>query len=240
MSRPIAILAGGLATRLGAHTKDTPKSLLEVAGQPFVLHQIQLLRRKGLTRIVLCVGHQGEKIENYLGDGAAFGVELLYSYDGPELKGTGGALKRALPLLDESFFVLYGDSYLDIDYAAVGAAFDHSDAKGLMTVYRNQNQWDRSNILFRNSKIVCYDKKHPLPEMQHIDYGLGVLRSDVLNAFPDDESFDLSDVYRSLIDQNQLAGYEVSQRFYEIGSVQGLEETDSYLTARINQPGSLN
>jgi len=229
MSLPVAILAGGLATRLRPLTEHIPKSLVKVAGKPFAVHQIELLRANGLARIVFCVGYLGEMLQAELGEGGRWGVSLSYVFDGPQLLGTGGALQRALPFLGEAFFVLYGDSYLECDYAAVEQAFRTSGKLGLMTVLCNDDQWDRSNVFFDNSCIMRYDKRLRTPDMRHIDYGLGVLQARALRAYPVGQALDLATVYQGLISQNQLAGFEVVQRFYEIGSPDGLEETRRYL-----------
>jgi NDP-sugar pyrophosphorylase family protein len=210
-----------------------PKSLVEVAGKPFIKHQIELLRRNHIERVVICLGFLGEQIEKILGDGSDFGLQINYVHDGPRLLGTGGALKRALPVLGKAFFVLYGDSFLDIDYACVEAEFVQSGEIGLMTVYRNHGKWDRSNVLFAHGQIVQYDKKNPTPEMQHIDYGLGILQNAALEEVPEDQAYDLANVYTSLIQRGQLAGCEVQQRFYEIGSPAGLAETHLYLSQKI-------
>jgi NDP-sugar pyrophosphorylase family protein len=232
MSLPVAILAGGLATRLRPITETIPKILVEVAGRPFGEHQIEILRAHGITRIVLCVGYLGEMVQAALGGGSKWDIELHYSFDGEKLLGTGGALRRALPLLSEAFFVMYGDSYLECPYEAIEAAFYASGKQGMMTVFRNENKWDRSNVIFRDGVIRRYDKKQQTPDMHYIDYGLGVLRADVLTPYPDDQPFDLSSVYRDLIQKGQLAGFEVPERFYEIGSHEGLEETRQYLTRK--------
>ena len=226
---PVAILAGGLATRLRPITETIPKTLVSVAGEPFLAHQLRLLHSYGIREAVLCVGHLGEMIEEQFGDGSAFNVRLHYSFDGPRLLGTGGALKRALPLLGERFLVLYGDSYLPMDYAATVAAFEASGQPGLMTVFHNQGQWDTSNVVFADGTIRAYDKKERHPGMAHIDYGLGILRAAALATYPDDQPFDLADVYRDLSRTGHLAGYEVRHRFYEIGSHQGLAELDTLL-----------
>jgi NDP-sugar pyrophosphorylase family protein len=226
---PVAILAGGLATRLRPITETVPKLLLAVAGEPFFTHQLRLLKNAGLTRLVLCVGHLGEQIAARYGDGKAFGVKIAYAYDGPKLLGTGGALIRALPLLGEAFYVLYGDSYLPIDYRAVGDAFLHSRAPGLMTVFENQGRYDGSNVVFRNGRILVYDKQNRDPGMRHIDYGLGVLRAEALAGWPRDTVVDLADIYRKLVADGRMAGYEIRQRFYEIGSRTGLAELDAFL-----------
>lgn len=232
MSLPVAILAGGLATRLRPLTARIPKVLVEVAGQPFAVHQLELLRRHGLTDVVFCVGHLGEQVQAALGNGRRWGMNLLYVFDGPVLLGTGGALRRALPWLGESFLVLYGDSYLDCDYAAAEQAFRASGKLGLMTVFYNANQWDRSNVLLVEGQIQRYDKQHPTPDMQYIDYGLGAFHAQVFDGYSRDQPLDLAVVYQDLAAQDQLAGFEVTQRFYEIGSPTGLEETRAFLLQR--------
>jgi NDP-sugar pyrophosphorylase family protein len=226
---PVAMLAGGLATRLRPMTETIPKSLIMVADEPFVAHQLRLLRRESVERVVLCVGHLGAMIRDYVGDGQGFGLEVSYSFDGEQLLGTGGALRRALPLLGTAFFVLYGDSYLDIDYRAVLSAFDHSGARALMTVYRNDGRWDTSNVQFDGSRVVRYDKRVPTPDLRYIDYGLGILSAQVLAEKSAEEAFDLADVYAALAASGQLAGYEATRRFYEIGTPDGLAETDKHL-----------
>ncbi|HSI10856.1 MAG TPA: nucleotidyltransferase family protein [Chthoniobacter sp.] len=224
---PVAILAGGLATRLRPITEKIPKSLVAVAGEPFLAHQLRLLHARGVRRAVMCVGYLGEMIEQDFGDGAAFGVELRYVFDGPKLLGTGGALRQALPLLGEEFFVLYGDSYLPIDYAAVFETFRASGQLGLMTVFRNEGAWDTSNVHFADGRIVRYDKREKTSDMHHIDYGLGVFRTSVFAGRPEGEVFDLADVQRELVAKGALAGHEVFQRFYEVGSHAGLAELET-------------
>lgn len=228
-SVPVAILAGGLATRLRPITEKIPKSLVSVAGEPFLAHQLRLLHARGVRKAVMCVGYLGEMIEQEVGDGATFGIELRYSFDGPKLLGTGGAVRQALPMLGEEFFVLYGDSYLPIDYAAVLETFHASGQPGLMTVFRNEGAWDTSNVQFENGQIVRYDKRERTPEMWHIDYGLGVFRSSVFAERPAGEAFDLADVQRGLVAKGALAGHEVFQRFYEVGSHAGLAELETIL-----------
>ncbi len=226
---PVAILAGGLAKRLRPITETIPKALVTVAGLPFIAHQLQLLHSAGLRRIIICAGYLGEMIEAEIGDGASFDLRIEYSFDGPRLLGTGGPLKRALALLGRRFFVLYGDSYLPIDYRKAALAFTIGDKAGLMTVYRNDGRWDASNVRFELGQILRYDKKQRTVEMHHIDYGLGILRAEALASWPDNEPFDLADVYRRLLSENQLSGHEVIERFYEIGSLEGLEELDAFL-----------
>jgi N-acetyl-alpha-D-muramate 1-phosphate uridylyltransferase len=232
MSLPVAILAGELATRLGGLTQKIPKSLLDVAGRPFAERQLELLKSHGITHAVFCVGHLGEQIESALGDGSRLGMRIEYSYDGPQLLGTGGALRRALTIMGEAFFVLYGDSYLDCNYEQVEQAFLSSGKPALMTVCHNENRWDKSNILFRDGCILNYDKKNRMPGMQHIDYGLGVFRAEALAAYSEDQKFDLESVYQDLLAKDMLAGFEVKERFYEIGSAAGLEELNHYFNGQ--------
>ena len=226
---PIAILSGGLATRLYPLTEKIPKALVPVAGKPFVAWQLEYLRAQGAGRVVLCVGYLGEQIEAEVGDGSAFGLEVRYSWDGPRLLGTGGALRRAVPLLGDRFFVFYGDSYLPVDFRAVERSFLQGGKPALMTVLQNHNRWDKSNVLFRQGRIVEYNKQSPSPEMQHIDYGLGILSASSILDRPADAPFDLAEVYHDLSIRGELAGFEVFERFYEIGSQVGLQETDEFL-----------
>jgi len=228
---PVAILAGGLATRLRPITETIPKSLVPVAGRPFLAHQLELLHARGLRRAVLCLGHLGEMIQRDFGDGRDYGVHLDYSFDGPKLLGTGGAIKRALPRLGAEFFVLYGDSYLPLDYRPVAACFRRSGRAGLMTVYRNEGLYDTSNVVFRDGQIAVYDKKLRLPEMRHIDYGLSLFKASVFDGYAADQPFDLAGVMSRLVQEQQLAGYEVAERFYEIGSPAGLAELETMLSS---------
>jgi len=233
---PVALLAGGLATRLRPITERIPKVLVPVAGKPFLTHQLEQLRREGIRRVVLCLGHLGEQVEEQYGDGRSHGLTLKYAYDGPKLLGTGGALRRALPLLGPEFFVLYGDSYLTVPFAPVADFFHRSNRAGLMTVYRNEGRYDTSNVVFQQGRIVTYDKQLRSPEMRHIDYGLSLFRATVFEAWPADMAFDLTPVMQRLVAQDQLAGYEVPERFYEIGSPAGLAELQSLLSRSQTAP----
>lgn len=219
-----------MATRLRPITEKIPKLLVEVAGEPFFSHQLRLLKKNGLTHIVLCVGHLGEMIVAQYGDGANWGMKIDYAFDGPKLLGTGGALIAALPKLGEAFYVLYGDSYLPVDYRAVADFFLRSGKLGLMTVYENRERYDASNVQFAGGEIKIYDKKNKTPAMHHIDYGLGVFRAAAFDGFPRDAVVDLAAVQSSLVARRQLAGYEMRERFYEIGSHEGLAELDAWLS----------
>ena len=231
-SLPVVILAGGLATRLRPLTEKIPKALVEVAGRPFLEHQIDLLKQNSVAEVILCVGHLGEMIEDRYGDGSALGVRMRYSFDGPRLLGTGGAVKKASTLLPDAFFVLYGDSYLPVDYQAVAASFQESGQPALMTVYGNADAWDKSNVWFDDAKIRLYSKREKLPEMRYIDYGLMVCTKRIFEESPNDVHFDLAETLENLSRNGSLAGYEVKQRFYEIGSPAGLAELNRLLSDR--------
>ena len=226
---PVAILAGGLATRLRPLTEIIPKALVEINGEPFLAHQLRLLSRSGIDRVVLCAAYRGEQIREYAGDGRAFGLHIDYSFDGPQLLGTAGAIRHALPLLGGRFFVLYGDSYLPCDYAAIQRTFLASKMAALMTIFPNSDRWDTSNVEFSGGRIRAYDKVNRTAAMRHIDYGLGVFRRDVFEALSEGEPVDLAAVYRDLVRRGELAAYEVPTRFYEIGSPEGIRELAEFL-----------
>lgn len=226
---PVCILAGGLGTRLGERVRAVPKPLIEVAGAPFLFHQLRLLARHGATRAVLCVGYLGEQIEDRVGP-ERFGVAIRYSYDGAELDGTLGAIRRALPLLGERFLVLYGDTYLRLDYAAAAAAWESAGLPAMMTVLRNDGRWEASNALYAEGRVRHYDKRSPTAEMNWIDYGLGGLLAEAIAHADPDES-DLSALYSVVAERGLLFGYEVAERFHDIGTPEALAETDSFLRA---------
>jgi N-acetyl-alpha-D-muramate 1-phosphate uridylyltransferase len=236
---PVLILAGGLATRLRPITESIPKSLVQVAGEPFICRQLRYLKSQGILTVVICIGYLGEMIEKVVGDGSKFGLKVLYSSDGPNLLGTGGAIKQAFiknpDLLGDAFFVLYGDSFLPIEYLPVQKVFEEarvSNKTALMTVLKNQNQWDKSNVLFDGKVLIEYNKVNPKPEMSYIDYGLSILCSSVLGKYIVGEAFDLAAIYHELSILGQLKGYEVFERFYEMGSHTGLKETEEYFLKR--------
>jgi NDP-sugar pyrophosphorylase family protein len=224
---PVCILAGGLGTRLGERVRETPKPLLEVAGQPFLLHQLRLLADHGAGDVVVCVGYLGERIAQRIGS-ERFGVRLRYSHDGPEPAGTLGAIRRALPLLGDRFLVLYGDTYLRLDYAAVEVAWRASGLPAVMTVLRNEGRWETSNVDCRGGRVARYDKRTPTPDMCWIDYGLGGLEARALDAVGPEER-DLAALYARLADRGELMGFQATERFYTIGTPEALAETDAFL-----------
>ena len=226
---PLALLAGGIATRLRPVSEKVPKSMMEVAGAPFISHQLRLCAQQRIQDIVICTGYLSEQIEAHVGNGRQFGVSVRYSVDWPLLLGTGGAIKKAIPLLGNAFFVMYGDSYLDIEFAPVYDAFARSQKAALMTVFLNNNQWDTSNVEFADGEIRNHDKVNRTAKMQYIDYGLGLFRAEAFADWPDDKPLDLADVYAALIKQGNVAGHEISKRFYEIGTQTGLADTAEML-----------
>jgi len=225
---PVCILAGGLGTRLGDAVRETPKPLIEVAGEPFLLHQLRLLSSHGVRRVVLCVGYRGELIQRRIGT-AQFGIAIDYSFDAPGLDGTLGAIRRALGLLGKRFLVLYGDTYLRVDYAAVVRVWRESGLPAVMTVLRNEGRWDTSNAVYRDGLVVHYDKRAPTPQMRWIDYGLGGLTEPALAAV-DGQERDLAALYERLAAEGSLCGFEATERFYEIGTPSALAATDSFLS----------
>ncbi len=224
---PICILAGGLGTRLGSKVRDTPKPLLEVAGEPFILHQLRLLACHGAQRAVICVGYLGEQIIERVGRDR-FGIQLSYSEDGEAPLGTLGAIRQAAPMLGPRFLVLYGDTYLRIDYARAASVWQQSGLPAMMTVLRNDGRWDVSNAIFDGTMVSVYDKRSPTPEMNWIDYGLGGLELSTLEFVPDALK-ELSDLYHELARKSKLLGFEAHERFYEIGTPDALAETSTFL-----------
>lgn len=224
----VVILAGGLATRLHPLTISIPKALINVGNEPFIFHQLRLLRKQGARNVLLCTGHLGEQIRDRVGDGAQFGLNVLYSFDRPSLLGTAGAIKRAFPLLKDTFFVLYGDSYLPCDYLSVQNHFNICHKPALMTVFRNQGQWGKSNLEFHKGSIVAYDKKNPTDRMQYIDYGLAIFSKTIFEQL-NVKYNNLANVYQTLLNTRKLAALEIAERFYEIGSFAGIDELNAYL-----------
>jgi NDP-sugar pyrophosphorylase family protein len=229
---PVVILAGGLATRLRPLTDKIPKALVEIGNEPFIAHQLRLLRSRGVDRVVLCLGYRGEMVQDFVGDGSGFGMRIEYSFDGPVLRGTAGAIHQALPLLPEAFFVLYGDSYLPCDYGAAQEIFLASGKTALMSVYRNEGLWDASNVEFAGGRILAYDKKNRTARMHHIDYGLGAFHRRAFESMAPDSVQDLTALYQELLAQGELTAFEAPERFYEIGSVEGIRELAEVLQSK--------
>jgi MurNAc alpha-1-phosphate uridylyltransferase len=235
LTLPVAILAGGLATRMKPCTEQIPKSLIDVHGKPFAARQLECLAGRGVRRVVLCIGHLGGMIRQRIGEGDRFGLQVQYSDEGDTLLGTGGALRNALPLMGEKFLLMYGDSLLECDYEAVERRFLESGTQGLMTVYRNDGRFDSSNVLFADGRIRMYDKIRRVPGMRHIDYGLGALSRSAFDGVPEEGPVDLLVIYQNLLARDELAGLEVFERFYEIGSPAGLADTRRYFEEKESQ-----
>ncbi len=225
---PVIILAGGLASRLKPITKKIPKSLVKVKGEAFILHQLRNLKNQGIEKIIICVGHLGEKIKDVIGNGSKFDLNINYSSEGEKLLGTGGAILNAMHYINDDFFILYGDSWLEINYKQVYKKYIDSKKLGLMTVYKNSNLWDKSNVEFCNNEIKNYSKIHTNKNMTYIDYGLGILSKKTFNNRKIGTVFDLSEIYEDLSKRGELANYIAKKRFYEIGSHKGLIEIEEY------------
>ena len=224
------ILAGGLATRLRPITERVPKSLVRIHDKPFLQYQLERLKDEDVTDIILCIGYLGDQIVEYFGDGRKYGVNITYSYDGDHLLGTAGSLKKAESFLCEEFFLTYGDSYLFIDYPAVMSWFNKFDKQGLMVVYKNCDQYDKSNVSIEGDLVKSYSKTNKTKDMIYIDYGASILRREVLNLVPEGEVYSLEELFAQLIEQQQLLAYEVKERFYQIGSIDGIEEFKKYIS----------
>ena len=233
MTLPIAILAGGLATRLRPLTETIPKALVEVAGEPFAFHQLRLLARHGFRDAVFLTGYLGERIEEAVGDGSRFGLRVRYVPDGPVLLGTGGAIVRALPSLGPAFAVIYGDSWLDFDYQAAVAAFQADGRPGLMTICRNDDPAHANNVEFEASEILAYSKTARTPRMRHIDYGFSVFLAEVFAGLPTDAPTDLAAVTQDLAARGLLIGFEVHNRFHEVGSFSGLADFEAHFAGTV-------
>jgi MurNAc alpha-1-phosphate uridylyltransferase len=225
----VAILAGGLGTRIRPATENIPKSMIEISGKPFLHWQVNLLKKSGVKNIVFCTSYKSETIEEYFGNGSRYGVSIKYSHDGKKQLGTGGAIVNALPMLGEMFMVLYGDSYLPINYSLAEECFLKSKKPALMTIYENKNQYDVSNVIFKEGILKKYSKNEKLPEMNYIDFGLSFFKSTILSKYCHIRTFDLSIVFKDLSEKGLLAGFPVYSRFYEVGSFQGITDFAKFI-----------
>ncbi len=224
----VAILAGGLAMRLGDLTRERPKSMVEAQGKPFLEYQLELLRRAGIKDVILCLGHMGEQIERHFGNGRNYGVNIDYSYEEKPL-GTAGALKKAEHMLDDPFFTMYGDSYLSLDFPAAMRYFKSQNKLALMTVYKNYDRYDRSNTAIEGNLVKKFSKKEKTGDMAYIEYGANIFSKEALRLIPESQSYSLDDLFFILIEQHELLAYEVGERFYEIGSLSGLKEFEEFV-----------
>lgn len=235
----IAILAGGLATRLQPLTGKIPKSMIMFEGKPFLQYQLEFLEKGGVTNIVLCVGYLSEQIETYFGDGKRFGVNIKYSKEDERLLGTAGALKNAEELLEDVFFVMYGDSYLFLNFKEIMGHFQKFNKSALMVVYKNYDKYDKSNAVVEDGMVKKYDKKHKTKDMVYIDYGVSILRKKVLDMIQRNEVYSLEDLFPALINQNEMLAFETRERFFEIGSYRGLEEFKKYVLYLYRKEGKM-
>ncbi|NLT28545.1 MAG: NTP transferase domain-containing protein [Dehalococcoidales bacterium] len=224
----IVVLAGGLATRLGDLAQNRPKSMVNINGKPFLQHQLELFKRQGIFRVLICLGHLGEQIESHFGDGNHFGIDITYSYENKPL-GTAGALKNAGRFLDDIFFTIYGDSYVFLNFSDAWHYFQSNNKLALMTVYKNNNLFDTSNTVIRGDHVLKYNKHEKAADMNYIEYGVNIFRKDIMSGIPEDSFYELGDVFTPLIEEEQLLAYEVKERFYEIGSPKGIEEFKKFI-----------
>lgn len=229
MMPQMVILAGGMATRLYPVTKTIPKAMLDINGEPFIAHQLRLIKKKGISDVLICAGYLGEQIKDYVKEGQTFNLNVQYSFDGEKLLGTAGALRKAVHYLADDFYIMYGDSYLDVDYEDIYRVYGESNKDGIMTIIENRNMWDKSNVLYEEGKIVLYDKKQHNDKMHFVDYGLSILKNEEIRKLPENDISDLSEVFKKMVQEQRMAAYIETKRFYEIGSVAGIEETKQYI-----------
>jgi NDP-sugar pyrophosphorylase family protein len=227
----IAIIAGGLGERLGGLTLNRPKSMIQILGKPFINYQFDLLKNSAVTDVVLCLGYQGQQIQDYCGDGRKFGVDIKYSFEDKQLD-TAGAIKLAEPLLQDYFFTLYGDSYVFIDFKDMLSSLQKDNKLGAMSVYQNHDQFDKSNTAVAEGRVIFYSKEK-WKNLKYIDYGVNLFRKEVLNLIPEGKSYSMGTLFNQLIDRQELLAYEVTKRFYEIGSINGLNEFTEFVRSRI-------
>lgn len=223
----LVILAGGLATRLKTLSQNLPKALIKVGGKPFIFWQLEFLKNQGVKNILICCGHLGEMIQNTVGDGKSLGLNIVYSFDGPILLGTGGAIKKTLSRLPQNFMVMYGDTILSVNFKEVQNAFNLFRMNNVMVVIKNKNKWAPSNVACKNNRVIKYSNKND-HDCEYIDYGLSILSKKSFEIIKEQE-FDLGLIFKKLINMNQLSAFEVNQRFYEINTPNGVMETEKYL-----------
>jgi NDP-sugar pyrophosphorylase family protein len=227
MIYPVVILAGGIGSRLGKLTKKTPKALVKINGKPFIYYQLKLLRKKGIKEVILCIGYLGAQIKKYVGNGKKFNLNVIYSYE-KKLLGTGGAVKNAFPLIKKNFFIMYGDTYLPINFIKIKNKYIKLKSKALITIYKNKKNLDKSNVYF-NGKNILYNKKNYLKKMKYIEYGVSIFNKEIFKFFEKRKKFDLSDLFYFLSKKKLLNYYLIKKRFYEIGSISGLKDSKKYL-----------
>ncbi|MDA9624934.1 sugar phosphate nucleotidyltransferase [Candidatus Pelagibacter bacterium] len=224
---PVVILSGGLGTRIKSKTKNHPKALLDIEGKPFIVRQLEYLSSQNIKKVIICAGYLGDQIQKVIGNGDVYNINVEYSFDGEVLLGTGGSIKKALNKVDENFFILYGDSYLPICFKRVQEFFLKKNTSALMTIYKNESKFDKSNVYFKN-KTIIYNKDNPTAEMKYIDYGLNLVNKKIFKKFMNNDIFDLSEVFTYLSENSMLDVMEIYDRFYEVGSEEGLINTIDY------------
>lgn len=234
----VVVLLGGLGTRLNKLEPNIPKAMVDIYGKPFFYYQLQLMKWRGFRNFIFCIGHKGDTIKAYFRNGHRFGVSIRYSYDGEKLLGTAGALRKAFPFLKKDFIVIYGDSYIDVDYSELVYTYykikTKENKKGLLAIFKNENRYDKSNIVFKNNGLLKYDKKNISLDMKYIDYGISILDKSIIEKIPKAKYVDLASVYHNLVDKGLMAGFEVKNRFYEIGRPSSLNEFKKFIQHRMS------
>ena len=229
----VVILTGGLGTRARQLSPDLPKSLIEIDSKPFISYQFDLLVKQGFKEILLCTGYKGDKISEYVGNGSRFGLHVSYSNEEPDkLLGTGGAILNAIDFLSSEFLVIYGDSYLDINYEKVKEKYYQSGLDSLMVIYKNINQYDDSNVEFDGSRIIRYSKNNRTTKMDFIDYGINIYKKEIFSRYNGPKNFDLSEIQESLVEKQLVAAYETNKRFYHIGDETAFDEFDKMIKGK--------
>ncbi len=225
----VVILVGGLATRLRPLTNKMPKSLIQIRGKPFLEYQLDFLEKDGVKNVILCVGYLGDEIKSFFGNGKRFGINIKYSYESQYLLGTAGALRNAKESLKDEFFVMYGDSYLFLDFIAANSYFKRFDNLGLMVVYKNYDRYDTSNVAIEDNLVKRYSKTQRAKDVVYIDYGVSILKKEAIELVPKNQAYSLEELFTELIKKEELLAYEVNKRFYQIGSPEGLAEFKRYI-----------
>jgi len=231
----VVVLMGGLGTRLKEFTKECPKPLVEVNNRPFFDYSLDLLMKAGFRKYLFLIGYKADMIEEYYGNGSDKGISIQYCYDGEKLLGTGGAVRRAYDYLEDDFLLMYGDSFMDIDYEETVYRYYEGKLhrrRALMTVLHNNNMFDKSNVVMKEGKIALYDKHNPTPEMNYIDYGVCMYEKSLFAEYEPEYKFDIAEIQNRLSLSGEITAHEVTKRFYEIGSPESLKEFTEYIKYR--------
>jgi NDP-sugar pyrophosphorylase family protein len=218
----VAVLAGGLGTRLRPITDRLPKCMTPVGDKPFLYYLLQLFKEKGTDEVILCTGYLGEQIEEYFGNGKNMGLRLLYSRENGCLLGTGGALKLAEPILHDSLLVVNGDTYLNIDYKTIYEDFNMSKAQALIVASQCPTDTCGDLAVDDNFNVTAYDKTNPVGK-DYVNAGVMGLKRDILAEVNPAQVVSLeADIFPNLISRGDVRACITAKQFYDIGSFSGL------------------